>query len=389
MAASDFSTDEAAIIEAARGFAREVIAPNARDWERQRAMPRSVLKAAGDAGLCRLLVPRDLGGAGLSCLAMAQVLEELAYADFAAGFALVVHNNFCRSLAANGSADLRARYLEAASAGEIVGSFLLTEPHSGSDAANLKTVAAADGDDWVIDGEKAWVTNGDKADVLAVYLQTDAAKGWRGIACLLVDRDTAGVEPVGPYEMLGGHAMGAGGFRFRGVRVPKSRTMIPPGEGFKAAMGGIDVARMGVAAMCAGQLKSALDCAYPHALARQAFGQAVADFQGVQWQLADVATDAHAIALMAREAARAIDAGEDAALAAAHAKKFATRAALQGLSQCMQAMGADGLKQDFPLARHLACAKAAHYIDGTTEIQNVVISRAMRTAYEAGEAPNR
>ena len=373
---------EGAAIDAARSFAAEIIAPKAQGWEHDRHMPRKVLRLAGEAGLCRLLVPAKLGGAGVSLTAMAKVMEELAYADLAAAFALVVHNNFCRSLSVNGSPGLLDQYLAAASEGIQIGSFLLTEPQSGSDAANVRTIARQDGDDWVINGEKAWVTNADKADVLAVYLQTEPEAKSRGIACVLVDRIAPGVELVGPYELLGGHAMGAGGFRFTDVRVPQTQTMIPPGSGFKAAMGGIDIARVVVAAMCAGILRSALDCAYPRALKRRAFDQPIADFQGIQWQLADVATDLHAITAMAYGAARAIDAGEHVPVAAAHAKKFATRAALSGLAQCMQALGADGLKQSHPIARHLACAKAAQYLDGTTEIQNVVISRAMRKHYE-------
>ena len=376
-----FTDRERAVIETAEAFARDVIAHNAAKWERERTMPRAVMRQAAEAGLCRLLVPRDMGGHELRVLAMAKVMEHLAAADLAAAFALVVHNNFCRSLSANGSEALLERYLRTSSEGETIGSFLLTEPQSGSDAANLRTTGVRDGDEWVINGEKAWITNTDKADILAVYLQTDPAQGWRGIACVLVDRETRGVEPVGPYDLMGGHAMGAGGFRFSDVRVPASQTMIAAGAGFKAAMGGIDIARVVVAAMCAGMLKSALDCAYPYILERQAFGQPVADFQGIQWQLADVATDLHAITLMAYDAAEAIDAGENVPLPAAHAKKFATRAAVNGLTQCMQAMGADGYKQAFPIARHLACAKAAQYLDGTTEIQNVVISRGMRKHY--------
>lgn len=372
------------VIEAARAFASEVIAPNAESWEHDRRLPREVVRQASDAGLGGLVVPKDLGGKGLSVAAMAKVMEELSYADFACAFALVVHNNFCRSLAANGTPEHLEHHLASSIAGETIGSFLLTEPQSGSDAANLRTTAVADGDDWVISGTKAWVTNSDKTDIMATYLQTDAKQGWRGIACVLVDRESPGVTAEPPYDLLGAHAMGAGVIRFDDVRVPKSRTMMGPGEGFKAAMAGIDVARATVAAMCAGMLRSGLDTAYRCILDREAFGQPIADFQGIQWQLADVATDLYAVSLMAYDAARAIDAGENAPLAAAHAKKFATRAALTGLAQCMQAMGADGLKQAHPLARHLAGAKAAQYMDGTTEIQNVVISRGMRKAYEVG-----
>ncbi len=374
---------ETKAIAAARAFAADVVAPNAGVWERQRTMPRDVIKQAGAVGLCRLLVPVEQGGLGLRFAALVRVMEELAYADLAAAFALIVHNNFARSLAAFGTEDQITAYLAPTLAGDRVGSFLLTEPQSGSDAANLKTIGRIGGDEITISGEKAWVSNGDKADILAVYLQTDAAAGWRGIACVLIDRETPGVEPIGPYETLGAHAIGAGGFRFDNVKVPTDRIMIPVGQGFKAAMGGIDIARVVVAAMCAGMLRAGLDCAIPYAIGRRAFGQPIADFQGLQWQLADVATDLHAISLMVADAAQAIDAGTEVPVAAAHAKKFATRAALKGLADCMQAMGADGYKQDFPLARHLACAKAAQYLDGTTEIQNVVISRALLKRYKS------
>jgi len=377
-----FRPEETELISAAQKFAGDVMIPKAQNWEHQRQMPREIIAEAGRRGLCNLLVPTDQGGHGITFTAMAKVMETLSYADQAAAFALVVHNNFARSLAVFGSDHLREKYLVKTCSGEMIGSFLLTEPQSGSDAANLLTTAEADGDDWIINGEKSWITNTDKADILAVYLQTDANAGWRGIAAVLIDRDTAGVETVGPYRMLGGHAMGAGGFKFTNVRVPKSQTMIAPGEGFKAAMGGIDIARLIVASMCAGMLQCALDVAYPYAINRRAFGKAIADFQGIQWQLADVATDLHAIRLMAYDAARAFDDGEIVAIPAAHAKKFATRAALRGLAECMQAMGADGYKQDFPIARHLACAKAAQYLDGSTEIQNVVITRGLRKYYE-------
>ncbi len=380
----NLSDEDKAAVGDARQFATAVIEPGAGEWERARAMPRRVMAEAGQAGLCNLLVPAELGGRELSFAALAQVMEELAAADLAAAFALVVHNNFARSLAAFGSDAMRERYLPGVMKGELIGSFLLTEPQSGSDAAHLTTVARQDGDHWRIDGEKAWVSNADKTDILALYLQTDASAGWRGIACVLVDRDTPGIELVGPYETLGAHAIGAGGFRFADCRVPLEQTMIPAGQGFKAAMGGIDLARALVASMCAGMLQSALDCVLPQAMERRAFGQAIAEFQGIQWLLADVATDLQAIRLLAREAVHCLDAGEDAAMAAAHAKKFATRAALKGLADCMQVMGADGFKQDYPLARHLACAKAAQYLDGTTEIQNVVISRGLLKQYGDG-----
>ncbi|HZD25418.1 MAG TPA: acyl-CoA dehydrogenase family protein, partial [Alphaproteobacteria bacterium] len=322
-----------------------------------------------------------------SFTAMARVMEELAAADLAFAFSLVVHNNLMGAIANAGSEAQRRRYLPAMTAFDAVGAFLLTEPKGGSDAAAIATTAQRDGGAWVIDGAKSWATNAALADVLSVYAQTDPAQGWRGIACFLIDADAPGVVREEAYAMLGGHAMGAGGFRFEGCRVEDSQMLVPPGQGFKAAMAGIDLARANVAAMCCGMLRSGLDTALAYISGREAFGQPLADFQGLQWQLADVATDLHAARLMAYEATRLLDAEGTAPLAAAHAKKFATRAALKGLAECMQALGANGLTHDYPLARHLAGAKIAQYLDGTTEIQNVVIARALLKPYrEAGGA---
>lgn len=372
--------EENRIADAAR-FAREVVAPQAAGWEIERMLPVAVLREAAAAGLTGLVVPQGDGGQGLSFSAQGRVLEELAAADLAFAFTLVVHNNLMRSIAGNGTPEQKARYLPRLVSAELIGAFLLTEPRGGSDAAAIETTARREGDGWVIDGAKAWITNTSTAGLLSVYAQTDPQAGGKGIACFLVEADAPGVTREPPYRMLGGHAMGAGGFRFEGCRVGDDALMLPPGQGFRAALGGIDIARASVAAMCCGLLRSGLDTALEYVSSRPAFGQTLADFQGLQWMLADVATDLHACRLMAYDALRAIDATGAAPMQAAHAKKFATRAALKGLTDCMQAMGANGLRHDFPLARHLAGAKVAQYLDGATEVQNVVISRALFAPY--------
>ena len=361
-------------IGAAAEFAAGIIAPNAAAWERQRCLPPERIRPAAEAGLTGLLLAQDQGG-GLSKTAMARVMEELSRADMAYAFVLVVQNNFMNAIAQAGSQAQRERYLPGMLSGDCLGAFLLTEPQSGSDAANVTTTARRDGGGWILNGAKAWVTSAASADLLSVYAQTDAAQGWRGIAAFVIEADRPGVIREAPYSTMGAHVMGTGGFRFEDCRVSDDAVLFPAGEGFKGAMAGIDLARANVAAMCCGMMANSLEVALTHITGRRAFGQRVADFQGLQWQLADVATDLHATRLMAYAATRAIDAGERAAIAAAHAKKFAARAALKGIADCMQVMGAEGYKHDFPLARHLACAKMAHYIDGTTKIQNVVISR--------------
>lgn len=373
----ELSPQARALVGRAETFARDVVAPQASAWEIDRRVPLEALRQAADLGLAGLLVPAESGGADLGALAMSRVMETLAAADMAFAFALVVHNNLAGSIARNGTAAQRRRYLPAMLSGECIGAFLLTEPQGGSDAAAITTRARRDGEGWVLDGEKAWVSNGTVAEVLSVYAQTDPDLGWRGIACFLVDGSTPGVVKGAPYAMLGGHALGAAGVHFVDCRLPADALFIGPGEAFRAAMRGIDIARIVLAAMCCGMLRSGLETALEFTAERRVFGQRIADFQGVQWLLAEVATEFEAARLLADAAALRFDAGEEATLAAAHAKKFASRAALEGLSECMQVMGAAGYTHDHPLARHLAGAKMAQYLDGATEIQNVVIARAL------------
>ena len=373
---------EAAAVEAARAFAREVIEPNAAAWEAAGRVSAEAFREAAKRGLCGLTVPETLGGRGLAMPAMALAVEAFASACMASAFSFVVHNNLARNLARNGTPAQQARWLPPLMAGERIGAFLLTEPQGGSDAAAITTAARRDGAGWRLDGVKAWVSNGASADLLSVYAQTNPAEGWRGIACFIVDAGSPGVIREPAYRLLGGHALGAGGFRFEGCRVGGDDVLLGPGDGFKAAMAGIDFARVNVAAMCCGMLGRSFDTALSFAAGRRSFGRATLEHQGIQWMLADVATDLEAARLLTAHAATLLDGGGGGeggnhTLAAAHAKKFATRAALARIGDCMQAMGAPGLRSEHPLARHLACAKMAQYLDGTTEIQNVVIGRAI------------
>ena len=373
----EMNAEEGGLIDAARAFAVEHIAPHAAEWERARHVPRELFLAASEAGLTGVLVPRGQGGKEARHVVAARVLEELSSACLATTFGLWVHNNALNAIARQGTGAPAKRLVASMLSGQRIGAFCLTEPDAGSDAAAITTHASRVDGGWRISGEKAWVSNGTHADVLVVYAQTDASAGWRGIGAFLVDAAGDGVSRTLPYDMLGGHALGVSGIRFEDCPVPDEDVLLGPGEGFMAAMNGIDKARMFVAAMCCGILGASLSSALSHAAARRAFGKPVLSFQGLQWQLADVATDLEAARLLTYGAAAAFDRGEAAAVAAAHAKKFASRVALNGISQCMQAMGGAGSLMEHPPARHLAAAKLAHYLDGTTEIQNVVISRGL------------
>lgn len=375
---AELTSAEEELVAAARAFTAEHVTPNAGAWERERTYPRDAQMAAAALGLGGVLVPKAQGGQGASFTAACRVFEELANGCMAFTFSMVVHNNFALSLASNGSEGQKRKFLADLIACRKIGAFLLTEPGMGSDAQAVACTARPDGDGWVLDGEKAWISSASHAGVLSIYAQTDPSKGWRGIMCFVIEAEREGVHRVGPYAMAGGHALGTGGFRFEGVRLTRDDVLIPQEAAFKAAMGGIDSARFFVGAMCTGMLNAALARSLEYVAERPAFGQTVGDFQGIQWMLADVATDLEAARLLTYSAASRWDAGRNASMQAAHAKKFATRVALTRLADCMQVMGANGFMIDEVAARHFACAKMAQYMDGTTEIQNVVIARGLQ-----------
>ncbi|MDZ7670940.1 MAG: acyl-CoA dehydrogenase family protein [Gammaproteobacteria bacterium] len=371
---------ERSLVAEVSDFADQSVAPAAAAWERDREFPLSTLQDAAREGYLGLLVPRALGGLELRPTAMAACMDTLAARDFFFAFALVVHNNLAGAIARDGSDEHRSRYLPELLSGRRIGAFLLTEPGGGSDAAAITSRASPDGAGWRLSGEKAWISNAVGAGLLSIYAQTDPALGSRGIAAFLVEAETPGVVRLPGYEILGGHALGTGGFRFDDCTVPETALFLAPGRAFKAAMAGIDLARVNVAAMCCGMLDTAIAGAVRYSRERRAFGRPLTDHQGLLWMLADAATDLAAARALTCEAARQLDAGESATLAAAHAKKFATRAAMTHIAHCMQVYGARGMAADLPLGRHLAAAKMSQYLDGTTEIQNLVIGRALLAA---------
>jgi alkylation response protein AidB-like acyl-CoA dehydrogenase len=272
---------------------------------------------------------------------------------------------------------LRNRYLHRLISGEAIGAFLLTEPSAGSDATSIQTLATEKNDKFILNGTKAWVTNGVNADLLAVFVQTVPGSSAKGIAGFVIEADMPGISVRPAYNMLGNHAMGVNELTFSNCSVDAESMAFAPGAGFKAAMYGINVARFGVAAMCNGALEGGLNIALDYAKKRETFGRPIINHPGLQWQLAEVATQLEASRMLTYSTAEIIDTGEDFTIMAAHAKKFATRAAFEGLSTAMQVMGANGLLRENPLARQLSGARVTYYMDGTTEIQNVVIGRSL------------
>jgi alkylation response protein AidB-like acyl-CoA dehydrogenase len=364
-------------VQAARTFRDEHVTPFADGIELRRETAISTLRLASQYGLLALQVATEHGGGGLSAVAAARVYEEIAEGCLAHAFSLEVHNNIANLVSRRATREQQERWLPRLLSGDAVAAFCLTEPSTGSDAAAIRCLAHHTGNDWVLNGEKAWVTNAAEADLFAIWAQTDAAAGWRGIAAFLVEREAEGLTVTDPYQLMGGHAMGTAGILLRDCRVSADGLISPPGEAFKLAMEGITSARIFVSAQCCGILNAGLERAISYVSERKAFGRPVGSFQGLQWKLVDVATQREAARLLVYRAAAAADKGLPATVEAAQAKKFATAAAVSGLATCMQVMGAHGFLVDSTLGRHLATAKMAEYLDGTSEIQNVVVARSL------------
>ncbi len=370
-----------ALLAKARHFRREVVAADAARWERDRIVPREALRAAASLGLTGIEVPREQGGAGAGFLAKTLIAEELARSCMAFAFSLINTQNLAARIARHGSPAQIARYLAPLLAGDRIGCTALTEPQAGSDFPAIASTARRVNDGWVLNGEKAWLTNAAIADTVALYAKTDVAPGSAGIAAFLVDLQAPGIERVGPYALMGGHAIGAGGLRLSDVRVDDDALFYPPGEAFKRALAGINGARTYVAAMCCGMVAESMRIALDYAKRRRTFGKRLLDHQGLRWSLVEVATDLEAARHLTRHAAALIERGEDAVLAAAMAKKFAVRMAQQRLGECMQAMGAEGLREEHPIGRHIACARIAGYVDGSSEMMNERIGALLTRTY--------
>lgn len=360
--------DDPAFLAAATAFTDAHIRPNAASWEADPLARVKALKAAAKAGLLKLDTPVASGGFGLPFSTKLRFCEALARGDFAFAFSLINSQNVAAKLAASGAAF--SGLVEQIMAGNSFGGTALTEPGMGSDFTAIETTAEKVDGGWRLNGEKAWITNADIADWFLVYAQTKTIGDRSGIASFLVHSDDPGFQRGAPTALLGGHAIGAGGFQMRDLLVPDSRALSASGDGFKQAMGGVNSARVYVAAMCVGIVSDALDQATAYAQTRTAFGKPLMAHQGLRWSLSDVATELAAMRALTDAAGRAVEAEADAILLAAQAKKFATERAVRLIERCMQSMGAQGLSTANSLGRHLIAAKIAGYTDGSIEMMN-------------------
>ncbi len=362
-------------VEKARKFAKERIEPNADRAEMNHEQPSDIMRDQIKE-FTTLVVPKELGGSGSSYITRVLVLEELAKADIGITFACTVHGNCVWGAAKIPNIPLRDRYLPGLLSGKTILSFVFTEPQSGSDAAGMKCRAEEKGGKWVINGEKAWVTSSSTADLLFVFAQTKEVGNTKGVIAFLVDAKTKGIERTKPYDMIGAHAMNAGGLTFSNCTVDAEQVAFPVGFGFRAALMAIDIARLGVGSMCNGVLQGCLETAIEYAKERMAFGAPIIKNQGVMFKFTDAVTNLEASRSLNYQAAFAMDNGDAAAsLLCSHSKKYASRVAWIGVHDCMDNMGSNGLTRTYRLARQLSGLAMCSNTDGTNEICNIVIGR--------------
>ncbi|ALV36974.1 acyl-CoA dehydrogenase [Streptomyces sp. CdTB01] len=368
-------TDEARdLISLVRDIAQREIAPKAAEEEDAGRFPREVFTLLSKAGLLGLPYDSEYGGGDQPYEVYLQVLEELAAARLTVGLGVSVHTLASYALAAYGTKKQQVEHLPAMLGGGLLGAYCLSEPSSGSDAASLRTKAVREGDDWVISGTKAWITHGGIADFYTVMART-GEEGPRGITAFLVPGDAEGVSGAVPEKKMGMKGSPTAQVHFDGVRVPDERRIGEEGQGFAIALASLDSGRLGIAACAIGLAQAALDEAVAYATDRRQFGRPIADFQGLRFMIADMATQIEAGRALYLTAARLRDAGRPFAKEAAMAKLHCTDTAMKVTTDAVQILGGYGYTADFPAERYMREAKVLQIVEGTNQIQRMVIAR--------------
>ncbi|MEV7420832.1 acyl-CoA dehydrogenase family protein [Streptomyces sp. NPDC089919] len=357
-----------------REIAQREIRPRAAEEEEAGHFPREVFTLLSESGLLGLPYASEFGGGDQPYEVYLQVLEELAAARLTVGLGASVHTLACHGLAGFGTKEQQAEHLPAMLGGGLLGAYCLSEPAAGSDAASLTTKAVRDGDDWVINGTKAWITHGGVADFYTV-LARSGGEGPRGITAFLVPGDAAGLTAAVPEKKMGMKGSPTAQLHFDDVRVPDARRLGEEGQGFTIALAALDSGRLGIAACAIGVAQAALDEALAYATGRKQFGRPIADFQGLRFMLADMATRIEAGRALYLAAARLRDAGKPFSRQAAMAKLFCTDAAMGVTIDAVQVLGGYGYTADFPVERLMREAKVLQIVEGTNQIQRMVIAR--------------
>jgi butyryl-CoA dehydrogenase len=371
----DLTEEQRQVRDLCREFAEKELRPNARRWDREHHFPAEAVRKLAEMGLMAVAIPGEWGGAGMDSVSYALAMEEISRGCAGTGVIMSVNNSlYCDPVMKFGTDEQRAEWLAPFARGEKLGCFALTEPMSGSDAAEMRTVAAKKGDGYVLSGAKNFITNGPQADAVLVFAMTDRPRGHRGISAFLVPADAKGFTRGKPDEKVGIRASGTCSIFFEDVAVPARNRLGQEGEGFKVAMATLDGGRIGIAAQALGIARAAFEEARDYAKERKAFGQPIAGFQAIQFMLADMATEIDAARLLIWRAASLKDQGVRFSAEAAMAKLYASEMAERVTSKAIQIHGGYGYTQDFDVERHWRDSRITEIYEGTSEIQRVVIS---------------
>jgi len=371
------SDDQREIQSLAREFAQAEVEPNAAAWDREHGFSPELIAKLAELGLMGVCIPEEYGGAGADFLSYILVLEELSRADAGVGVTVAVHTSAVTlPILTFGTDEQRSRFVPPLARGESVGAFALTEPEAGSDAGSLRTAAVPAGDGWSISGSKQWITNGSFAGTFLLFARTDAdTPGAKGVSAFVLDADH--VRVTREEEKLGLNSSSTSDLAIEGAEVGRDRLLHQEGKGFAIAMSTLDGGRIGIAAQALGIAQAAYEVARAYALERRQFGKRIADFQAIQWKLADMATELDAARLLIYRAAWLKQEGRPHTEEGAKAKLFASEMARRQTAEAIQVLGGYGYTKEFPVERYYRDAKITEIYEGTSEIQRLVIARSI------------
>ncbi|MCW5896272.1 MAG: acyl-CoA dehydrogenase [Bacteroidetes bacterium] len=373
-----FSETHELIRETARHFADQKIAPSSIERDEKEIFPHDLVKEMGELGFMGMMVPEEWGGAGLDSISYVIAMEEISRVDASCGVIMSVNNSLvCYGIDKYGTEDQKQRYLRDLASGKKLGAFALSEPEAGSDASNQRTVADRDGDYYILNGTKNWITNGSTCDLVLVMAATDKSKGPKGISTFIVDKGIPGFSVAKKEKKLGIRSSDTVSLAFQDARIPVANRIGEEGDGFKFAMKTLEGGRIGIAAQALGIAQACLDASINYSKQRKAFDKPIAELQAIQFKIAEMATNIQAARLLILKAAALKDAGLPFGSEAAMAKLFASKISVQAALEAIQIHGGYGYVQEYLVERYLRDAKITEIYEGTSEIQRVVISRSL------------
>lgn len=371
----DLDDQQQMIQKMAREFAEKEIKPVASKFDEEASFPAGIVKQLGDLGFMGMMVPEELGGAGLDCVSYAVAIEEISRGDASIGVTMSVNNSLaCQPIMDYGTDEQKQKYVPDLASGAKLGAFSITEPEAGSDAGNVQTTAVLDGDHYVINGTKVFVTNGGKADVVILFASTDKEAKAKGISCFIVEKDMPGYSVGKKEDKMGMRGSDTSELIFEDCRVPKENLLGKEGRGFKMALAILDGGRIGIAAQAVGIGQACLEAAIQYSKERKQFGRSICEFQAIQWMLANMATELEAARYLTYKAAFAKEKGRRFGMEAAQAKLFASEMAVKASIDAVQVHGGYGYMKEYDVERYFRDSKLTEIYEGTSEVQRLVIA---------------